>query len=268
MGKLEGKVAVVTGAAFGNGRGMAVRFAEEGADVAIADVDSERMEETAEMVRSRGRRALIQRCDVSDTSDVDRLFSASVAELGGVDVAVANAGVAETDTDCLQMTEAEWDRTISVNLKGTFFTLQAGARRMVEQNRGGRLIAITSIMSVWGSPSTPAYSASKGGVVQLVRTFAMAGGAHGITCNGIGPGFIDTGMTRWIRENPLIEGFLVDRTPAGRMGEPADVAHLAAYLASDEAGFVNGAIIFADGGITSGLYSGAVAAMMESDGSA
>jgi len=255
MGKLDGKVAVVTGAAFGNGRGMAVRFAEEGADVVIADVDEQRMEETARLVRQQERQALTVRCDVAKKADVDALFAATVERFGRVNVAVANAGVAEQETDCFTMTEEQWDRTIDVNLKGVFFTLQAAANRMVAQGTGGRLIAIASILAEWGAAGSPAYCASKGGVKQLVKSFGIACGPLGITCNAIGPGFIETAMTQGIKDNPPLEAYLVDRTPVGYMGQPHDVASVAAFLASDDARFVNGTIIFPDGGITAGVYS-------------
>jgi glucose 1-dehydrogenase len=255
MGKLAGKVAVVTGGAYGNGRGIALRFADEGADIAIADVHAERMEETARLVRERGRRALVAHCDVAKKTDLDALFDATVHEFGNVDVAVANAGVVERETDCLTMTEEQWDRTIDVNLKGVFFTLQSAANCMIARGGGGRLIAIASIMAEWGSAGAPAYCASKGGVKQLVKSFGLACGPHGITCNAIGPGFIETGMTEALKENPLFEAYLVDRTPVGSIGRPEDVANVAAFLASDDSSFVNGTIIFPDGGITAGLYS-------------
>jgi glucose 1-dehydrogenase len=263
MGKLDGKVAVVTGAAWGNGRAIALRFAEDGADIVLADIDRERMEEAAALVRERGRRAVAQRCDVSRKEEIDQLIAAAVAQFGHVDVAVADAGVAEMDTDCLRMTEAQWDRTIDVNLKGVFFTLQAAANRMIAQGRGGRLIALASIMAEWGSAGTPAYCASKGGVKQLVKSFAIACGRHGITSNAIGPGFIATAMTRMITENPMMAAYLIDRTPVGRIGEPTDVAGVAAFLASDEASFVSGTVFFPDGGITAGLYSAAAAELMQ-----
>jgi len=257
MGKLDGKVAIVTGSAYGNGRGMAVRFAEDGADVVVADVNAERMEETARLVHERGRRALVQRCDVSKKSDIDALIAAAVTAFGHVDIAVANAGVVEMDTDCLRISEAQWQRTIGVNLTGVFFTLQAAANQMVKQGGGGRLIAIASVMAEWGGAGTPAYCASKGGVKQLVKAFALACGAHGITCNAIGPGFIETGMTQMITDDPMMTGYLVDRTPVGRIGQPRDVANVAAFLASDDASFVTGTILFPDGGITAGMYSAA-----------
>lgn len=263
MGRLDGKVAAITGAAFGNGRGMAVRFAEEGADIVIADIDADRMQETARLVQRLGRQALVQPCDVSKKEEVDALVAAAADRFGHLDIAVANAGVVESETDCLTMTEERWDRTIDVNLKGVFFTLQAAANQMIAQGKGGRLIATASIMAEWGGAATPAYCASKGGVKQLVKSFALACGRYGITCNGIGPGFIETGMTKMITDNPMIAQMLVDRTPMGRIGQPADVASLAAFLASDDSSFVTGTVIFPDGGITAGLYSAMAAQMMD-----
>ncbi|MFQ5666992.1 MAG: SDR family NAD(P)-dependent oxidoreductase [Candidatus Binatia bacterium] len=262
MGELDGKVAVITGAASGNGRGIALRFAEEGADIVIADIDADRMAETAELVRGRGRSALLQRCDVSKKADIDQLISAAVSDFGHVDIAVANAGVVEMDTDCLRMTEAQWDRTIGTNLKGVFFTLQAAANQMIAQRRSGRLIALASIMAEWGAAGTPAYCASKGGVKQLVKSFAVACGRYNITCNAIAPGFIDTGMTQMIKDTPMLAAQLVDRTPAGRIGDPADVAHVAAFLASNASSFMTGTVISPDGGITAGMYSATAAALL------
>jgi NAD(P)-dependent dehydrogenase (short-subunit alcohol dehydrogenase family) len=184
-------------------------------------------------------------------------MAAAVGEFGCLDVAVANAGIVEADTDCLRMTEAQWDRTIAVNLKGVFFTLQAAAQQMIQQGRGGRLIATASILAKFGSPIGPAYAASKGGVKQLVRSFAMACGRYGITCNGIAPGFIETPMIRGLTADAARTAYVVDRTPLGRLGQPADIASVAAFLASEEASFMNGTMVFSDGGITAGLYSAA-----------
>ena len=263
MGKLDGKIAVVTGAASGNGRGMAVAFAREGADVVVADMDAPGMEETARLVKQQERRALVQSCDVSQKADIDALIAATVAEFGRVDIAVANAGVAERDTDCFIMTEEEWDRTIDVNLKGVFFTLQAAANQMRAQGSGGRLIAIASIMAEWGSAGSPAYCASKGGVKQLVKSFGQACGPHGITCNAIGPGFIDTNMTARLREVPEVRQMLEDRTPVGYIGDPEDVANVAVFLASPESRFMNGTTVFPDGGITAGNYSNTMRLLTE-----
>jgi NAD(P)-dependent dehydrogenase (short-subunit alcohol dehydrogenase family) len=255
-------VAVVTGAAMGNGRAMAVRFAEDGANVVVADVDSEGMAETARVVKQQEREALTVRCDVSWKDDIDALMAATMERFGRVDIVVANAGIVERETNCLEMTEAQWDRTIDINLKGVFFTLQAGANRMIAAKSGGRLIAIGSIMGEWGSAGTPAYCASKGGVKQLVKSFAQAVGRFGITCNAIGPGFIETAMTSNLQGGPGHD-MLVDRTPFGAFGQAEDVAAVAAFLASDEARFVNGTVVFPDGGITAGAYSGRLAAAMD-----
>ena len=263
MGKLDGRVAVITGAASGNGRGMAVRFAEDGADVVIADVDDAGMAETARLVKQQERQALTQRCDVSQKADVDALIAATVLRFGRIDIAVANAGVVEHDTGCLTMTEAEWDRTIDINLKGVFFTLQAAANQMIKEGHPGRLIAIASIMAEWGSAGTPAYCASKGGVKQMVKSFGIAVGPYGLTCNAIGPGFIETQMTQMLRDNPMVEASLIDKTPVGYIGAPADVAAVASFLAGDDARFVNGTIIFPDGGITAGSYSSQMRQAME-----
>lgn len=263
MGKLDGRVALVTGAASGNGRAMAVRFAAEGANVVIADVNDAGLDETARLVKQQEREALTQRCDVSRKADVDALVAAAVARFGRLDIAVANAGVAEQDADCFTMTEETWDRTIDINLKGVFFTLQAAANQMRAQGFGGRLIAISSIMGEWGSAGSPAYCASKGGVKQLVKSFGIACGPHGITCNAIGPGFIHTNMTARLREMAPIEQRLVDSTPVGYIGEPEDVAAVAAFLAGDDARYVNGTTIFPDGGITAGNYSNGMRLMGE-----
>ena len=253
MGKLDGRVALVTGAASGNGRGIAVRFAQEGADVVVADLNEAGMDETARLVRQQERRATTVRCDVSKLSDIDAAVQAAVREFGRVDIAVANAGVAEKGTHCLAMTEEEWDRTIDVNLKGVFFTLQAAAKQMIAQGGGGRLIAIASIMAELGTPGMPAYCASKAGVKLLVQSFGMQVGPMGITCNAIGPGYIDTAMLRGLTGGPNFAG-LIDQTPVGRIGEPEDIGAVAAFLASDDASFVNGTIIFPDGGTTAGHY--------------
>ncbi|MBA4179818.1 MAG: hypothetical protein C0506_04445 [Anaerolinea sp.] len=259
MGNLNGRVAVVTGAASGNGRAMAVRFAEDGADVVIADLNAEGMAETARLVKQQERQAFTQSCDVSRKADIDALFAATMDRFGRIDVAVANAGITERTAGsiggCLALTEEAWDQVIDINLKGVFFTLQAAANRMIAAGIPGRLIAISSIMGEWGSAGGPAYSASKGGVKQLVKSFGMAVGPLGLTCNAIGPGFIYTGMTAPIFEMGQVEASLIDRTPVGYIGDAKDVAAVASFLASDEARFVNGTTIFPDGGITAGSYS-------------
>lgn len=263
MGRLEGKVAIVTGAAFGNGRGMAVRFAEEGSDVVIADIDDERSEETARLIRQQERRAMTLHTDVSKKADVDELVAKTVAEFGKVDIMVANAGVSGEGADLLNLTEEQWDRVLDINLKGVFLCNQAAANQMIAQGIRGRIINIASIMAEWGSGGAGAYCASKGGVKLLTKSFAIACAPHGITVNAIGPGFIYTGMTQDFLAVTEMRDYLVDRTPVGRIGEPSDIGNVAAFLASDDSSFITGTIIFPDGGITAGLHSSALAGTME-----
>ncbi len=267
MKRLVGKVSMITGAGAGSGRSFAWRFAEEGSDVILGDVDDAGLSETAAGVRERGRRAFAARCDVTDPASIESLIASGADAIGPIDVAVTSAGTSERNSGCLEMTPLEWNHTIGVNLTGTFFTFQCAARSMIDSGREGRLIAMSSIMSHWGSPETPAYCASKGGIKQLVRSFALAVGRHGITCNAIAPGFIETGMSDMLHDDFLLREYMVDRTPAGRVGQPQDVAALGAFLASDEAGFVNGTVLLADGGITSsGFYSTSIALQREAGG--
>jgi NAD(P)-dependent dehydrogenase (short-subunit alcohol dehydrogenase family) len=260
---LSGKRAIVTGAAFGNGRGIAVRFAREGADVVIADVDEKRAEETASMVREFGRKAVVARTDVRSAADLAAAVQAAVDNFGGLDIAVANAGVAG-GAPFLEMSEEDWDRVIDVNLKGVFLTCQAAAQQMVRQGTGGRIINIASIMSEIGASGAVAYTASKGGVRMLTKSVAIALAPDNITVNAIGPGFIETGMTAPLFDvDPARRGWIEDRTPQGRIGKPEDVAALAVFLASDDAAFITGTTVFTDGGFIAGVNSAAERRRME-----
>ncbi len=253
--RLQGKKAIVTGAAYGNGRGIAVRFAEEGADVLIADVNVERANETKAMVERLGRRAVVTKTDVRDRAQVEAMVETCVRELGGVDIAVANAGVAGRTGDAtglgatfLDIDDETYQFIMDVNMKGVWLTCQAAGRAMVAAGKGGRLINIASIYSEVGSAGAMAYCASKGGVRMMTKIMAIEGAAHQITVNAIGPGFIETGMTEPMLTNEQMRQGLIDRVPAGRIGVPRDIANVALFLASDESEYVTGTIIFADGG--------------------
>lgn len=252
---LTGKRALITGAGFGNGRAMAVRFAREGADVAIADLDDARAAETASMVHEFGRRAVTTHTDVRSAADCAGAVQAAVEAFGGLDIAVANAGISH-GVAFLEMTEDDWDQVIDVNLKGVFLTCQAAARQMVAQGTGGRIITIASIMAEIGSAGSVAYNSSKGGVKLLTKCVALALAPYNITVNAIGPGYIETGMTAPLFDAmPIMKEAILDRTPQQRIGKPEDVAALAAFIASDEAGFMTGSLTFTDGGIIAGQYS-------------
>lgn len=243
--RLADKVAAVTGAASGIGRGTALRFAEEGADLALADVNEEGLAETARQVRDLGRRALVQSTDVREHAQVERLVSRAITELGGLDIVVANAGVGSGGL-FLDATDAQYDRIMDTNLRGVFYCGQTAARTMVERGIHGSIINIASTYAEVTAPRSAIYSASKGGVRMLTKTMAVELGQYGIRVNCIGPGWIRTGM------NPLADEARVSRilegVPLGRVGTPRDVAGAALFLASDDAAYVTGVILFVDGG--------------------
>ncbi len=251
-GLLEGKVAVITGAGSGMGRGMAIRFTAEGANVVMGDISVEGMDETSTMVAGPGQCFAVA-CDVTHKTDTEALVATAVEKFGKVDIAVANAGWGGRGGNCFNMTEEQWDMVFDVNARGAFFTLQAGVNQMIVQGGGGRLIAVASMLSDQSLPSAPAYCASKGAVTQVVRTFAQACGPYGVTANAISPGFIATPMSA--RQEQQFDDLLLDRTPLGIPGQPADIASAATFLASDESRYLTGAIIPVDGGFTAGVYS-------------
>jgi NAD(P)-dependent dehydrogenase (short-subunit alcohol dehydrogenase family) len=243
--RLQGKVAVITGAASGIGRGSALRFAEEGADLALADTNGDGLEATAQQVRALGRRAVTQVTDVRDRAQVQRLVDRAVSELGGLDVMLANAGVG-SGAPFLEETDEQYDRIMNTNMRGVYLCGQAAARVMAARGTGGSIINIASTYSEVTAPRSSVYSASKGGVRMLTKGMAVELGPHGIRVNCIGPGWIRTGM------NPLTDEARVARilegVPLGRIGAPRDVAGAALFLASDDAAYVTGVIIFVDGG--------------------
>lgn len=245
--RLDGKVAIVTGAASGNGRAIAQRFAQEGATLVLADLNESGLAETERLVRQQERDALSLRCDVTRREDVQALVDAAAERFGHVDVMVANAGIGE-GAPFLEMDDATWDVVLDVNLKGVFLSDQIAARRMVEQGGGGAIVNIASIMAELGSPAAANYCASKAGVKSLTKSAALALAPFGVRVNAIGPGYIDTPMTEMLQEEPALRANLIQQTPLDRIGEPIDVAHAAVYLASEESKFMTGQTIFPDGG--------------------
>jgi NAD(P)-dependent dehydrogenase (short-subunit alcohol dehydrogenase family) len=243
--RLSGKVAVVTGAASGIGRRTAVRFAEEGAAVAIADVNEAGLQETAQLVRQAGRDVIVVHTDVRERTQVEQLVARTVAELGGIDIMVANAGVG-SGGPFLESTDEQYDRILDTNLRGVYLCGQAAARAMVARGAGGSIINIASTYAEVTAPRSSIYSASKGGVRMLTKGMAVELGPHGIRVNCVGPGWIRTGM------NPLTDQARVARilegVPLGRIGTPRDIAGAVLFLASDDAAYVTGVILFVDGG--------------------
>jgi len=255
--RLDGKKALVTGGASGIGRATAIRFAEEGAAVLVADRNLEPAEETAQTIQKMGRAAVAHRVDVADEQQVDLMVERAVKELGGIDIVVASAGLshARYGSSGLRpqmLTDkpfADWRKVLSVNLDGVFLTDRAVARVMIQAGRGGRIINIASGAAKLPTPGIGEYSVSKAGVWMLTRVLALELGGFNITVNAIGPGFIDTPMTKGIEGGTehLVE--MLARVPLRKMGEPIDVANTALFLASDEGRYYTGSILHPDGGV-------------------
>ncbi|MGB2694162.1 MAG: SDR family NAD(P)-dependent oxidoreductase [Dehalococcoidia bacterium] len=247
--RLAGKVALVTGGGSGIGRGISARFAGEGADIAIADVNRAGAEETGQQVRGLERRTQVIEADVTSKADCERMVRETVEALGKIDIFVANAGIGRA-APFLEFSEEDWNAVIQTNLTGVFLSCQAAARRMVEQGQGGRMITIASLAAEQAYPGMAPYNAAKAGVRMLTRVMALELAAHGITVNAIGPGLIDTPLTAPLMQAVQASGRQV--APLGRTGEPKDVADVALFLASEDAGYVTGGLIFADGGMAAG----------------
>lgn len=248
--RLEGKVALVTGASSGIGRAIAQRFAAEGARVAVNYLPRGRNEEEARAVRdSLATPGMTAAADVAKRSEVERMVAEVVEKFGRLDIAVCNAGI-EIKRPFLEATDEEWDAVISVNLYGAFVTSQAAAREMVRQGGGGKLIYTSSVHEDIPFPGYTSYCASKGGVRMLMRNLAVELAPHRINVNNIAPGAIATPINQAVLEDPEAKEEAISEIPWGRFGRPEEVAAVAAFLASDEAAYVTGSTYYVDGGLT------------------
>jgi NAD(P)-dependent dehydrogenase (short-subunit alcohol dehydrogenase family) len=252
--RLQGRVAAITGGALGIGRATALLFAEEGATVALGDVQLEAAQEVAREITRRGGRAIAIGLDVGDAAQVQAFVDRVAGELGRLDVMFANAGIAHS-APFLEHSEAQWQRVLRVNLTGVFLCCQAAARQMVRQGGGGRIITTASINGFRGVENLVGYNAAKAGVIELTRTMAVELATHRIAVNAIAPAQIDTRLTRSLPEPARRRR--VERIPMGRFGEPEEVARVALFLASDDASYVTGHTLAVDGGyLAGGLWSG------------
>ncbi|MFB6214112.1 MAG: SDR family NAD(P)-dependent oxidoreductase [Candidatus Nanohaloarchaea archaeon] len=245
---LDGRTAIVTGAASGIGRGIALKFSENGANVVVADIDSE-PNQGGTPTHEEAESAVFVETDVSDEESVQELVYRAAEEFGSIDILVNNAGIhlpgSVTDTD-----EEGWDQTIDVNLKGVFLCSKHVIEHMEQEGIEGDIVNIGSIAGLVGYGENAAYCASKGGVVELTREMALDYGGDGINVNAVDPGVIKTAMTEEMREDPDVQQFIESNTVAPRLGEPGDIAEAVAFLASGSSDFVMGENLVVDGGWT------------------
>lgn len=245
MGRLDGRVAIVTGAARGIGQAIAVKLASEGADLALCDVQKEWLADTAARVGAHGRRAECYAVDVSKADQVQAAVAEIEKAFGRIDILVNNAGITR-DTFLVRMSEEDWDAVLSVNLKGAFLFTRAVAKPMIKQ-RSGVIVNIASIIGLIGNAGQCNYAASKAGLIALTKSVAKELASRGIRANAVAPGYIQTQMTEKLPEE--IRQKMLQAIPLGRMGVPEDVANVVAFLASDEAAFVTGQVLSVCGGM-------------------
>ncbi len=241
---LTGRVAVVTGANTGIGQGIALALAQAGAD--IAAVGRSAATETVEKVRALGRKAEIISADLSTIEPVGRIVDETVEKLGGLHILVNNAGIIRRN-DSVDFTEEDWDAVMDTNLKSVFFLCQAAARHMIP-NGGGKIINIASMLTFQGGIRVPSYTASKSGVGGLTKLLANEWASKGITVNAIAPGYIATNNTDALQKDETRNRQIMERIPAGRWGDPADLGGAAVFLASRASDYVQGHILAVDGG--------------------
>ena len=246
--RLKDKVALVTGAAQGIGLACVEAFAREGAKVVLADRDEAKGREGAARLAKGGAKVVFAPCDVSKKAQVDAAVATAVKEFGRLDILVSNAGIVHA-AEFLDLEEADFDRVLGVNLKGVFLAGQAAARQMVKQGGGGTIINMSSVNAVLAIPNQVPYVVSKGGINQLTKVMAVSLASKGIRVNGIGPGTILTELAKTaVLGNKEAERKILSRTPMGRMGEPAEIASVAVFLASDDAAYMTGQTLYPDGG--------------------
>lgn len=250
---LADKVAIVTGAARGIGRACAERLAREGAKVVLADIEEDIGTATAEKIAATGADVVFIATDMAERLDIRNLVAGAIDTFGAIDILVNNAGVAD-DAPFLDLDEAEFERILRVNLKAPFLMSQAVARHMVKRRQTspdrppGAIVNVASINAWFGLPEHVAYATSKGGLMQLTKSMALALAPHGIRVNAVGPGTIETQMIDSVLKDGEARDRALSRTPLGRFGQPEEIAATVAWLASAEASYLTGTIIWADGG--------------------
>ncbi|HET7219317.1 MAG TPA: glucose 1-dehydrogenase [Vicinamibacterales bacterium] len=246
--RLKDKVALVTGAGRGIGRGIAEVFAEEGAHVAVNYIDNpEEAEQVADWVRAKGRRAITVKADVARRADVEPMFEKVWKEIGPIDVLVNNAGI-ETIVPFLELTDEQWTRLTDTNLRGAWLCSQVYCRRVIPEKRQGNIVNIGSIQAARVLPGRTHYAPTKLGLEALTRNMSAEVTPVGVRVNCVHPGLIDTPMTEWVMKSPDILPIVLGQISMGRAGQPREIGHVVAFFASDEASYLTGQSIYVDGG--------------------
>jgi 2-deoxy-D-gluconate 3-dehydrogenase len=246
--RLDGKVALVTGASAGLGAAIAVALAEAGADVA-AHGNSRTPDATCDLIKNAGRRSLAVRGDLADKSTPQQIFGQTLDEFGRLDILINNAGTIRR-APAVDYSEEDWQTVIEVNLSSVFRLSQLAGRHMIERGdgRGGKIVNIASVLSFQGGLTVPAYAASKGGVAQLTKALANEWAKHGVNVNAIAPGYMRTDNTAALQKDETRNRQILERIPAGRWGEPGDLAGAAVFLSSAACDYLHGHIMVVDGG--------------------
>lgn len=253
--RLQDKVALITGSAGGMGKAAAELFAREGASIIVSDVLADEGEETAQAIRDTGGKAIFVKADVSQEDEVKRMVARGIDAFGRIDVLYNNAGIMPADDGGVtDLSETVWDRIMDVNLKSAFFCTKHVVPHMIEQKKGS-IINVASFVALMGcTVPQDAYTASKGGMIALTKSFAIQYGPHGIRCNAICPGPIETPLLRVLWTSEEARNTRLNRIPLGRFGEINDIIYMALYLASDESSWTTGAWLVVDGGISSNYF--------------
>ena len=242
---LKDRVAIVTGGARGIGREIALAFAEEGADIAICDVNAEILDTTQKEIESLGRSAITGVVDVTKADQVDAFVQKTLDKFKKIDILVNNAGITR-DSLLVRMSEADWDMVLSVNLKGAFNCTKAVSKIMMKQ-RDGRVVNMASIIGIMGNAGQANYAASKGGLIAFTKTVAKELASRNVRTNAIAPGFIQTDMTAKLSDE--VKSEMLKFVPLGKFGTVRDVANLALFLVSDDSSYITGQVIQVDGGM-------------------
>ena len=246
--KLDGRVAVVTGASQGIGRACAIELAKRGANVALLARNQQKLEEVAQEIAAAGGKARVTPTDIENEEQVKAAFKGVIADLGKIDILVNNAGITR-DQLIMRMKRADWDAVLNTNLTSAYLCTQQAISSMLKQ-RWGRIINVTSIFGQMGQAGQANYASSKAGLIGLTMAVAREVGSRNITCNAVAPGFIETAMTSVLSDE--LKQSALKAIPLGRVGTPEEVAHCVAFLASDEAAYITGHVLNVNGGMLMG----------------